>query len=127
MKYYIPEIDRTAELDDELVKEYCKSDSLRGNTFILQLYMEYGKIPTRDELSDEEFSVMCNEILFDTIKCLALLPSALQTIYGNWEEWNRKAADGELVEIDLNGGDGDGNGNDDIGGFTAGIDGRRNS
>jgi hypothetical protein len=101
MKYYIPEMDRTAELDDELVKEYCKHDSLRGNTFLVAFCMEYGKIPTRDEVSDDEFSEMCNELLADDIKCLAMLPAALAIINSNREEWHRKAAAGEFVEIDL--------------------------
>jgi hypothetical protein len=101
MKYYISEIDRTVELDDELVNEYCKYNVLRESMFLVDIYMQFGEIPTKDELSDEELSKMCNEHLDVDIKTLKLLPLALAFIEDHREEWHRMAVNGECVEIDL--------------------------
>jgi hypothetical protein len=100
MKYYISKIDRTIELDDELMNEYCKYEDLRETTLLASIYMQYGKAPTKDEMSDEEFSKMCNEILYYQLKAVLLAPITLEKITQNREEWHRKAIDGEFVEID---------------------------
>jgi hypothetical protein len=100
MKYYLPKANRTIELDDKLVEEYCKHDSLRENTFFVAFALEYGRYPTQEEMSDDEFTKACNELLCDDIKTLELLPQALEVINSNREEWHKKAVNGELTEID---------------------------
>lgn len=45
--------------------------------FVLVAISEYGHEPTAQEVSDEELSKLCNEVLLSDLKALALLPNAL--------------------------------------------------
>ena len=64
MRYTIKKLDRTVELDDELVSEYTKYKDIRDNTFIIGLKLYY-----KDRsLNDDELSRACNIILAEDME-----------------------------------------------------------
>ncbi len=101
MLYQINRINRNVELDDELVNKYLEYDELHEQIFSIVIRSEYGHAPTVDEVSNEDLSALCNEVLFSELKALALLPKAIMKIYDNYEEYIKKSNDGELVEYQL--------------------------
>lgn len=80
MEYYISKLNRTVALNDELVQEYCKYDELREHSFSIVIKTKFGHNPSQEEISDEELSALCNQILFSELKAFSLLPKALSTI-----------------------------------------------
>ena len=97
MKYYIGEINRAVELDDELVKEYEKYDEIIDSTFTITICSNYGEHPSQEDVSDEELSKICNKILFGELKVMAVLPKFLNYFDSHYEEWTNN----ELHGIDL--------------------------
>jgi len=77
MQYTITRLNRTVELDDLLVEEYCKVEKLREQPFSIVIKSQFGHAPTIEEISDEELSHLCNQILISELKALCLLPKAL--------------------------------------------------
>lgn len=83
MKFELKSIKRTVELIDDLVNEYKKLDDLRENQFCIIIISKYGDNPSKEEVSDEELSALCNKILFSSLKALSLLPNALKIVNEN--------------------------------------------
>ncbi len=77
MKFDVVGLNRIVELDDEIVAEYCRYKPLSEDPFVIVAISEYGHEPTAQEVSDEELSKLCNEVLLSDLKALALLPNAL--------------------------------------------------
>jgi hypothetical protein len=97
MRYAITGINRTVELSDELANEYRKYDELREQPFRIVIRSRFGHAPSRDEVSDEELSVICNEVLLHELKALALLPKAVTVV----KQLAEHAEKGEQAEIQL--------------------------
>ncbi len=77
MKYTITKIERTVNLDDELVNKYTQYDELRDFLFSIRIKSQFGHKPTIEEISDENLSKICNEVLLDELRALVLLPKAI--------------------------------------------------
>lgn len=77
MKYTIERLHRTVELNDELVEKYCQYDELHDQSFSIVVRTKFGHIPTEEEVSNEELSKICNDILLEELKALSLLPQAV--------------------------------------------------
>lgn len=101
MKYAISQLNREVELDDLLVNEYVKYDDLTEYNFVIVLASKFGHLPTEEEISDEELSSICNEVLFGDLKALALLPKALEAITQHHNEFTEAAKTGTLLEFSL--------------------------
>ena len=97
MKFTIGRLERTVELDDALVKKYCEYDELREQPFSIVIRTKFGHKPTPEEISDDDLSKLCNEILLSELKALAMLPAAVSMV-DQLEEQTRK---GELAEYNL--------------------------
>ena len=101
MEYRIKKAGRTVNLNDELVEEYCKYDELRDAPFMIVIHSEYGMVPTEEEVSMEELSVLCNEVLLGELKALAMLPKAVQVITEHMGEWNEASRTRKYIKIKL--------------------------
>ncbi len=88
---------RIIDLNDCLVNEYCKYTELRDNNFFIVIKSKYGRIPSEDEVSREELSRLCNEILLSELKAMALLPKALEKV----EELTKASRNNEAIECQL--------------------------
>ncbi len=86
MKFDVAGLNRIVELDDKIVAEYCKYKPLSEDPFVIVAISEYGHEPTAQEVSDEELSKLCNEVLLSDLKALALLPNALAFIDKNKQD-----------------------------------------
>ena len=76
MKFDVVSLNRIVELDDEIVAEYRRYKPLSEDPFVIVAISEYGHEPTAQEVSDEELSKLCNEVLLSDLKALALLSNA---------------------------------------------------
>ena len=101
MKYMISQLNREVELDDLLVNEYVKYDDLTEYNFVIVLASKFGHLPTKEEISDEELSQICNKVLFGELKALTLLPKALEVISQHREELTEAAKTGTLLQFSL--------------------------
>ena len=75
MKFELKKLGITVDLDDELYNEYSKYDDVRENNFgicILSKYWDNYK-----NISIDELSKLCDEVLLSNLKALALLPKAI--------------------------------------------------
>lgn len=97
MKYEITQLNRTVDLDDEIVKIYQEYSSLRENPFVIVILSTYECEPTEEDVSNEELSKLCNEVMLNELKTLSLLPKALAYIESHYEEWTN----GDIQEVDL--------------------------
>ena len=97
MLYTIKKINRTVNLDDELVKKCKEYDELRDYTFCIVIRTKYGHAPTREEVSDSELSQLCNEILLSELKALMKLPQALRFI----DKITVSSKDRNIVEYEI--------------------------
>ena len=86
MKFDVAGLNRTVELDDKIVAEYCRYKPLSEDPFVIVAISEYGHEPTAQEVSDEELSILCNEVLLSDLKALALLPNALAFVDKNRQD-----------------------------------------
>ena len=66
MKFDVVDLNRIVELDDEIVAEYCRYKPLSEDPFVIVAISEYGHEPTAQEVSDEELSKLCNEVLWSS-------------------------------------------------------------
>lgn len=76
MLFYIGQLNREVELDDELAKIYTEYQELSESLFVLQLYYKF-----RDEyknLNDEQLSLACNKILIDDLRNMKDFAIAIQ-------------------------------------------------
>lgn len=103
MLYNITRLNRTVNLDDRLVQEYTKVDEIREQSFSIVIRSRFGHNPTEEEISDEELSNLCNEILFSEMKALALLPNAISFVCNNYEEYKEKTANNIAFEYQVKG------------------------
>ena len=71
---------RTVNLYDPLVNEYKKMSPIEDCIFELGIINEYDHIPSEEEVSDEELSLVCNETMIYDLKAAMLLPKALEYI-----------------------------------------------
>ena len=84
MKYYISQINRTVELNDELVKQHAELDVLHEAPFVIAVITEYGHEPDKEEISDEELSKFCNQVLASEIQALRDLPAVAEFATRNY-------------------------------------------
>lgn len=101
MEYTITKLNRTVTLNDELVEKYCEYETLREQPFCIVIRSTFGHAPSVEEVSDEELSALCNEILLDELKALALLPQALISILENSAEIHKASKAGKMLEYKL--------------------------
>lgn len=80
MLYTIKRLNRTVDLNDDLVNKYCEYESLRDQPFSIVVRAKYGHCPTEGEVSDAELSELCNSVLLSELKAMALLPKAVSVI-----------------------------------------------
>lgn len=66
MKFTISKINRTVELNDELVQVYTEFKDIRENIFLISLYLKYHNFST--EMSDKELSDFCNKALLKDLE-----------------------------------------------------------
>ncbi len=98
MTYSIKRIGRTVELNDALVEEYLKyEDSLRDQPFSIVIRSTYGHEPSESEVSNEELSRLCNEVLLSELKAIAFMPEILKV----WEDHKEEFAGKTPVEYRL--------------------------
>ena len=102
MKFTITQMNRTVELDDVLATEYEKYDDILEYPFVIALCIKYGDIPKNDEISDEELSSLCNDVLLEEMKCLSLLPKALEVMNLHRDELSKASQDGSFFSYELN-------------------------
>ena len=95
MLYTISRINRTVDLDNDLVSKYLEYDELHEQPFSIVVRTKFGHSPTKEEISDADLSSLCNEILLSELKALALLPNALSAIN---DEFIKKTQAGELLK-----------------------------
>lgn len=101
MLYKINRLNRTVDLDDILVNKYCEYETLRDQPFSIVIRSKYGHCPTKEELSDEELSKICNEVLFSELKALALLPKALSVVAENYDDFVKQTKENKIIKYSL--------------------------
>ncbi len=102
MKFFIKDINRTVDLNETLVDKYLEvDDELTGGSFTIAILSKYGHVPTKDEISDEALSELCNDILLGDLKALALIPKAINYVKGHHNQWEESSNKGELLEVVL--------------------------
>ena len=101
MLYTIKRINRTVELNDDLVKKYLEYDELRDQPFSIIIRTQFGHAPTEAEISDKDLSILCNDILLSELKALALLPKAVSVVENNYKELKDSTELGEMKEYPL--------------------------
>lgn len=97
MQYKIKRIDRVVELDDTLVNLYIEHKEIKDSLFTIVIRNEYGDYPTKDVVSDEDLSLLCNECILNELKVWNLLPQVLEYIEAHHKEWT----DHHLQEISM--------------------------
>lgn len=90
MKYTIGKLNRIAILDDEIVSIYTQYRALRENPFVMRVISKYGYEPTAEELPEEEFSRLCNEVLLDEMELIAFIPEISKVIHKHVTELEQK-------------------------------------
>lgn len=109
MHYYSEKMNRWVELDDRLA-EICFNIDEHGErrmnlAFDMATIEECGHRPTKEELSDERLSYLCNQVLLSEIQLIHDLPKILQCIQVNYDKFDEAAKTGELLDIDIEMGD----------------------
>ena len=99
MKYMISQLNREVELDDRLLNEYVKYSDLAEYQFCIAIRTKFGN--NSSNISDEELSLLCNEVLLGELKALTLLPKALEVISKHRADLKESAKNGKLLEFDL--------------------------
>jgi len=97
MRYHIKRIDRTVELNDELVREYQKHDIIQDSLFMIPIRCMYGDNTSSNYLSDSDLVLLCNECILNELKALDMLPKALAFLEQNYEKWT----DGTMQEYQI--------------------------
>ena len=98
MKYFISKLNRTVDLDDMLVQEFCKYDTLRDSIFTVLLRTKYHNNLSGSNVSNEELSSACNKILLDELKIIGGLPAIIQTYIDNIETFKNAAITNQCIE-----------------------------
>lgn len=102
MKYFIEKLNRMVDLNDEIVDVYLQMESkLRDNPFIIATYGKFGHIPTKEEVTDEDFSNYCNEILLNEIQFDVELPDVIKSFMQHKSEFEIASKKGDILEYDI--------------------------
>lgn len=101
MKYYIERLNRTVDLDDDLVSEYCKYEKLRDQPFSIVVRAKYGCAPTEEQVSNVELSKICNEVLLSDLKSIAMMPKVIEYVESHYEDFIAAAENGEFIEHEI--------------------------
>lgn len=101
MKYEIKALNRIAILNDELVEIYSQYRQLRDNPFVIRVISKYGYEPSVDELSEDDFSQLCNEVLLDELEFVISMPELSKIIEKYSAELKNATAHKRLVNIVL--------------------------
>lgn len=101
MKYDIKKINRSVELDDNLVSEYTKYSELHEQSFTIIIRSTFGHAPTKKEINDAELSKMCNEILLSELQTMSLLPEALEIVDNHRKEIETASKNNEFFEYKI--------------------------
>ncbi len=88
---------RTVVLYNELVDLYKNLSPLADCTFEMNIISKYGRIPSEDEVSNYELSILCNETLVEELQTAMLIPKALNFS----EKYMDKINSGIPLEIKL--------------------------
>ena len=95
MKYYLKEIDKMINLDDDLVKEYTKYCELRDSMFLIPIYIKYGDDLSKEPLFDKDLSQLCNDTIWGELQVMATLPKFLNHLESHYKEWT----DGQMHDL----------------------------
>ena len=101
MEYFISRLDRTVDLDDMLVQKYCEYETLREQPFSIVIKSKYGHKPSKEEVSDKELSMICNEILLSELKVLGMLPNALHILQKHYDNIRNASHNGNCIDFPL--------------------------
>lgn len=101
MKYDIKKINRSVELDDNLVSEYTKYSELHEQSFTIIIRSTFGHAPTKEEINDADLSKMCNEILLSELQTMSLLPEALEIVDNHRKEIEMASKNDEFLEYKI--------------------------
>lgn len=101
MKYDIKKINRSVELDDNLVSEYTKYSELHEQSFTIIIRSTFGHAPTKKEINDAELSKMYNEILLSELQTMSLLPEALEIVDNHRKEIETASKNNEFFEYKI--------------------------
>lgn len=101
MKILIEQLNRTVELEDDLVRAYLEYSEIREYNLIIMLVSKYGHLPAEEEISDEELSRLFTEVLTDELKLYMDLPRILKTVMEYREEFIAASKAGTLLEIPI--------------------------
>lgn len=101
MLYTIGRINRTVNLNDDLVSKYLEYDELHEQPFSIVIRTRFGHAPSETEISDDDLSALCNDVLLSELKALALLPKAISFIDNNYINYKEQSENGELIEKQL--------------------------
>ena len=101
MKYDIKKINRSVELDDNLVSEYTKYSELHEQSFTIIIRSTFGHAPTKKEINDAELSKICNEILLSELQTMSLLPEALEIVDNHRKEIETASKNNEFFEYKI--------------------------
>jgi hypothetical protein len=95
MVFKMPQIGRTVELDDAIVSEYVKTvepSIVTESPFILALKQDFGHYPNEDEMSFDELSKYCDNVLLQELQFSASLPKLTQFLASGGEDALRNAS-----------------------------------
>ncbi len=95
MLFKMPKIGRTVELDDTIVSEYVKTvepSIVTESPFILALKQDFGHYPSEDEMSSDELSKYCDNVLLQELQFSAALPKLTQFLASGGEDALRNAS-----------------------------------
>lgn len=101
MKYDIKKINRSVELDDNLVSEYTKYSELHEQSFTIIIRSTFGHAPTKEEINDADLSKICNEILLSELQTMSLLPEALEIVDNHRKEIEMASKNDEFLEYKI--------------------------
>lgn len=101
MKYTISALNRSIELDDTLVNEYLKYDDIMECNFVLAVISKIGHLPKKEEISEEELSKLCNEVLLDDLKVMIDFPQIITTLERHLSDMNNATKTGTLLNYKI--------------------------
>lgn len=67
----------------------------------MEIKIQYGHYPTQDEVSDEDLSELCNQVLLTELKAFALLPKVVSFIDSSGSAICEASKNDQLVEYHL--------------------------
>ena len=94
MIFRMPKIGRTVELDDQITSMYLKTvepSVMTESPFILAMKVDFGHYPSEAEMSAEELSKYCNNVLLQELEFSAALPKITDFLSSGGEEAIRDA------------------------------------